>query len=214
MPVMSAMPHEPMESIEPGRFCATASTSRAGASQNSGVACRSPGIHVAYMLWAKATIVNLCQDPKCRPVLSDNLPCLLRGGLMWMDSAPLTAASDEGRMMTATEKMNSLGVGMYPPYCESCGFRFPIFGTHQFGDAALSTEAGNGMNILSIGGCTFQAMCFLQTSICHVHAQPCGQHQGAPDDFSKCKEACHEFKASHSHAFVVSSIAYVPPSPS
>ena len=87
------------------------------------------------------------------------------------------------------------------------GLQYPIFGQHEFGDAALSTEAGNGMNILSIGGCTFQAMCFLQTNICQGHAQPCGQHQGAPDDFSK-------FKVSHSHAFVVSSIANVPPPPS
>ena len=81
---------------------------------------------------------------------------------MWMDYAPLSTASDEGRMMTAREKMNSLGVGMYPEYCESLGLRYPIFGAHQFDDAALSTEAGNGMNILSIGGCTCQAMCFLQ----------------------------------------------------
>jgi len=161
-------------------------------------------MHGASMLWAKATIFNLCQNPRCRPVLSETLPCLLRGGSMWMDDAPLSSPTDEGRMMTAKEKMNSLGVGMYPEFCQSLGLQYPIFGTHQFGDAALSTEAGNGMNILSIGGCTFQAMCFRQTSICQAHAQPCGQHQGASDDLSK-------FQVSHSHAFVASSIAYVPP---
>ena len=161
-------------------------------------------MHGASMLWAKATIFNLCQNPRCRPVLSETLPCLLRGGSMWMDDAPLSSPTDEGRMMTAKEKMNSLGVGMYPEFCQSLGLQYPIFGTHVFGDAALSTEAGNGMNILSIGGCTFQAMCFRQTSICQAHAQPCGQHQGASDDLSK-------FQVSHSHAFVASSIAYVPP---
>ena len=33
----------------------------------SKVACRSPGMHGASMLWAKATIFNLCQNPRFRP---------------------------------------------------------------------------------------------------------------------------------------------------
>jgi len=38
--------------------------------------------------------MNLDQSPSVFPVLSSNLPCLLRGGTLWMDEAPLTTAED------------------------------------------------------------------------------------------------------------------------
>ena len=97
--------------------------------------------------------MNLDQSPKVVPIISKFLPCLLRGGSLWLDHAPGTTAQDQGRLLTPTEKMTSLGVPLSQDHCQACGLDFPIFQDYTFKDSVLASEAGNGMNVFSIGNC-------------------------------------------------------------
>ena len=98
--------------------------------------------------------MNLDQSPTVLPIISPFMPCLLRGGALWMEAAPLTNKLDQGRLLTPTEKMNSIGVPMYPELCEACGLEFPVFTSRLFSDGDLAIEAGNGMNTFSVGSFT------------------------------------------------------------
>jgi hypothetical protein len=96
--------------------------------------------------------MDLNQDPTVMPIIGPHLPCLLRGGRLWMDDAPMSSEADTGRLLIPTERMTSLGIPWTEDHCVACGLDYPIFqnGYHQT-NSELESEAGNGMNAISIG---------------------------------------------------------------